>query len=398
MVGSASYTPVGSTSIPYVGYGQALFLNGTLPQSVNVLTFFDLTYTSFTIEAWIYSTSIVGDRGIFGQCSCSTCTNQCLYFILRSGRLYMGFTPSDVFASTTLSINVWYHIAFVYNYQTQQQILYVNGVQDGIKSNAQPYQGTNGSIQIGSTQVYSSTNYFQGYIDNFLLTTRAKSGDEILRDATLVAYYSFDIPNINFDNGPNGLNGTVLNTVTTNGRVNQALRFSGTPSYFYVYGFYNVPYGVSNTRSFSISMWIYPTSSNSSTFVQLFPTSFSTISCTNLLGIYSPAATTGQIFVVSYNNGPALMTGPFISQNSWTHISLTYGSTNGYTLYINGNIFGATGSIIYPTTGTFAYLFIGFIINCNSASVNFPFQGSIDEIYVHSRELTQFDVTALANP
>jgi hypothetical protein len=63
----------------------------------------------------------------------------------------MGFTLNDLSGSQTLTAFNWYHIAFVYNYQTQQQILYLNGVQDTIKSNAQPYQGTNGSIQIGST-------------------------------------------------------------------------------------------------------------------------------------------------------------------------------------------------------------------------------------------------------
>ncbi len=385
--------------MPYVGYGRAILFTAASFQSVVVPTFFNLSFTSFTIEAWIYPTiTITGDRGIFGQCQCSTCANQCLYLILRSARLYISFTSNDLWGSTTLVLNTWYHIAFVYNYQTQQQILYVNGVQDAIKSNAAAYQGTNGSVQIGSTQVYSTTNYFNGYIDNLNVTTLAKSATDILRDGSLVAYYSFDLPNPNFDSGPNRLNGTPASTVPVPGRVNQAIRIISL-AYFLVYGLYNVPYGVSNTRSFSISMWIYPTTGGSSTFVQFFPTAVSNNPCTNFLGIYSPTGLGGQIFLQSLNNGPSLMTGPYVTQNTWTHVSVTFSSTNGYTLYINGTAFGATGATAYATSLSFAYLFIGYIgINCNIASQNVAYTGSIDELYIHSRELTQADVTGLANP
>jgi archaellum component FlaF (FlaF/FlaG flagellin family) len=385
--------------MPYVGYGRAILFTALSLQSVLVPAFLNLSSTSFTIEAWICPTiTITGDRGIFGQCQCSTCANQCLYLILRSARLYIGFTSNDLTGSTTLTIGVWYHIAFVYNYQTQQQILYVNGVQDAIKSNAAAYQGTNASIQIGSTQVYSTTNYFNGYIDNLNVTTQAKSATDVLRDGSLIAYYSFDLPNPSFDNGPNRLNGTLISTVPVPGRVNQAIRIISS-AYFQVYGLYNVPYGVSNTRSFSISMWIYPTTGGSSTFVQLFSSTLANNVCANLLGIYSPVASGGQIFVQSSNGGPSLMTGPFVAQNTWTHIALTFSTTNGYTLYTNGIAFGATGlSVAFTTSPTFAYLFVGFYTSCNIANVNFAYLGSIDELYIYNRELIQADVTGLANP
>ncbi len=384
--------------MPYVGYGQALLLNAALSQQFFVPTpFLSLYSTSFTIEAWIYSTTLVGDRGIFGKCQCSTCANQCFFFICRSNRLYVGFTFNDLSGITTMTVNTWYHVAFVYNSQTQQQILYLNGVQDSISNNVPAYQGTNGSIQIGSTEVFSATNYFTGYIDNVMITTQAKSASQILTDASLVVYYSFDLPNSNIDNGPNHLNGTSNNTVTTNGRVNQAMRFSGFQSNFQAYGLYQVPYGVVAAKSFSVSMWINPTSTTSSTFVQMFAASLAAASCVNLLGIYSPAGTIGQLFVLSSNAGPSVITGPFVTQNTWSHVSLTYSLTNGYTLYYNGIYLGATGSMVYTTSGTFAYLLIGYSTTCNTASINMAYQGSIDELYVHSRELTQSDVTALAN-
>jgi hypothetical protein len=397
-VNAATYTPGGSTSIPYVGYGRALSLTAANNQSILVAApFLNLSYTSFTIEAWIYPTLVTGDRGIFGQCLCSTCANQCLYFILRGGRLYIGFTSNDLIGLTTLVANNWYHIAFVYNYQTQQQILYVNGVQDTIKSNAAPYQGTNGSIQIGATQVYSTVNFFNGYIDNLIITTQAKSATQVLYDASVTAYYSFDLPNPILDDGPNRLNGTAVNLVTATGFINQAIRIDGAGCYFQVYGVYQAPNAMFCCRTFSISMWINPTSAIACTFVQLISTSGA--SCTNLLGIYSYFGTTGQIFVQSSNGGQSALTGPFVTQNTWTHISLTYSQTDGYTLYVNGIYYGATGVLVYPGGGgAFAYLYIGYSgTACASGGQNVAYQGSIDEVYIHNRELTQADVTGLFN-
>jgi len=115
LINGATYTPI-LTSLPYVGYGRALNLLGSSNQSFVVSTpFLDLTYKSFTIEAWIYSTIATGDRGIFGQCQCSTCANECFYFIVRTNRLYVGFTLNDLLGSTILATNTWYHVAFVYN-------------------------------------------------------------------------------------------------------------------------------------------------------------------------------------------------------------------------------------------------------------------------------------------
>jgi hypothetical protein len=398
LMNGAGFSP-NATNQPYVGYGRALYMNYSIAQLFLVSTpFLDLTLKSFTIECWIYSTAVTPDRGIFGQCQCSTCANQCLFLIIRATRLYAGFTLNDLTGTTILSLNTWYHIAFVYNYQTQQQILYLNGVQEAILSNAQPYQGTNGSIQIGSTQVYGTTNYFTGYIDNVMVTTRAKAASEVLRDASLMAYYSFDLPNPTADNGPNGLTGTLSNVVSATGRVNNAIRFISWPAYFLSYGLYQIPNGVIGNKPFSVSLWINPSSLSSSTIIQMYGTALTSGPCLNFLGLYSSTGLAAQVTVVSSSIGQSLLTSPFVTANTWTHISVTYSLTNGYTLYVNGILFGATGSVGTGSTNTLAYLFIGYYSYCFGASGNSIYYGSIDEVYIHNRELTQSDVTGLANP
>jgi hypothetical protein len=396
LMGGATYS-VASTTQPYLANGRALTLSSASQSFLVSTPFLNLTYTSITVEAWIYPTNITGDHGIFSQCTCSTCANQCLVFILRSNHLYVDFNLNGLYGSTTIAINTWYHVAFTYNYATAQQILYVNGVQDAIASNVNPYQGTNASIQIGVALISSAAYYFIGYIDNVKLVTRAKSSTEILFDASVTAYYSFDLSSLNNDNGPNGFYGLAINTITVEGRVNEAIHFSGASSYFQIYGFYQLVYSILGSNPFSVSFWMNPSAVSSSTIVQVTQQQ-SSGACYNMIGIISATGLTGQLMVQGYHW--PIIYGPFLTTNIWTHVSVTYSITDGMILYINGIFFGSTGSFVLSGTGWITWVQIGFnFVSSGGGNVpNNVYQGSIDEFYVHSRELTQTDVTALANP
>ncbi|CAF1269137.1 unnamed protein product [Rotaria sordida] len=397
LVNSASYF-TNTTNQPYVGNGGGLSLTSSSSQYFSVSSpFLDLTYKSFTIEAWIYpSISSSVDYGIFGQCQCSSCSNQCLYIIIRSYRLYVSFMSNDLSGNATLTSNTWYHIAFVYNNDTKQQRLFVNGYRDATKTDASPYQGTNGSIWIGASRVYLTTSYYNGYIDNFKITTRAKSSTEILNAATLTAYFSFDVSSgITYDSGPLGLNGTSVNTATLSGHLNEAMRFSGSSSYFYAYGFYQIGYGVSYAQPFSVSLWINPSSASACTIVQTAYT-LSTYTCHNLLGFYSTLGLTAQIIVQGW--AWPVIYGPFATLNTWTHISVTYSQTNGLRLYVNGVYYGTTGTFSFSNTNRIMYFQLGYVNICSSNYITSAgYQGLIDEVYVHSREISQSEVTTLAS-
>ncbi|CAF0982609.1 unnamed protein product [Rotaria sordida] len=304
---SASYFST-TNSQPFVGYGRGLsLLSSSSSQYMRVSSLFlDLTYRSFTIEAWIFSTTVYsGDYGIFSQCQCTTCSNQCLYFLVRGGYLFAGFTHNDISGSQNLINNLC------------------------------AYQEINETIDIGSTLVLLIRNYFNGYIDNVKITTRAKTSDEILTAATLAGYFSFDMPSPYNDNGPNSVNGT-QNTIYR---------------------------------------------------------------CHNLIGIFSNYGTTGQIIIQGWSSSWIILVGPYLTTNTWTHISVTYSYTNGLSLYVNGGYFGQTDSFTFTNSGYITYLQLGFMYTCSSSSSvsNSAYQGSVDEVYVHSRELTQAEVTTLAS-
>ncbi|CAM4909810.1 unnamed protein product [Rotaria socialis] len=388
---------VSSSTIPYLGQGYPLGLTSSLNQSFQVSTFLNLASTSFTIEAWIYSTVVTGQNGIMGQCQCSTCLNECFYFLIQSSKLYVGFTLNDISGLTTLAVNTWYHIAFVYDSVAKQQVLYLNGIQDNIRSSASAYQGANGTFTVGSATFSSSTKFFNGYIDNVKISTQAKSATDILYAASLIAYYSFDLPTPTNDNGPNGLNGTTVNTASVTGRVNEALRFTGSSSYFQAYGFYQAGFGVNYNKPFSVSMWISVSSYTSCAIVQM-STAYNASSCFNMLGIFAYTGNSGQWVAQGYA-WPTIYGSP-ITLNTWTHISWTFSLTNGYRLYINGVYYGTTGYYSYGgTSGAITWIQIGYNFGCSSAYItNAGFQGIIDEVYVHNREITAAEVSALANP
>ena len=385
------------SSTTYFGFGSNLALNDSLNQSMIVSSrFFNLSYTSFTFEAWIYGNSFSGDNSIFSQCECTTCQDRCLFLIIRNNRMYMGFTTDDVIGTTVMAANTWHHVAFVYDYSTQTQSIYLQGVLENSKSSSGPYLGRNGSIFIGASHLSAST--FLGFIDNVRLTTRAKTAAEILTAATVVTYFSFDGSTLSEDMGPNKMNGTIFNAAAVTGRIGQGLAFSGgITSYMQIYGYFQL--GIGN-RPFTLSIWVYPNvHGNSGVLIQKSSFLNTSYWCYNMMGFNF----LGQISMVLYASGAPSIIGPIIPILTWTHLGYTYSTTTGVRMYINGALYATIGPYTMYNSGTIDYLTVGSYgagyCGIGSGSVvGFPYQGAIDEFYVFRRELTASEISALANP
>ncbi|CAF1257524.1 unnamed protein product [Didymodactylos carnosus] len=393
LVGSASY----QSGYTYFGVGYGLYMS-TSNSYFSVSNYFNLSYQSFTVDAWIYPYNIAGDNPIFSQCTCSSCTSQCLFLILRTGKLYMGFTYNDLTGTTTLTASKWYHIAFVYNYQTSQQLIYVDGVLDASRSGVTtPYLGQNGSITMGYSMLFGTSAYYYYAIDNLALTTRAKSSSELLTTATLIFYFSFDLPSPYYDNGPNGLNSTnYAGLSSVSGRVNQGIQLTTSTSFFQMYGFYGI--GLLSNSPFTFAVWINPTSINGGIIVHISSTQNGYWSQQDILSLtYS-----GQIMtqIQSSNSYYPSVIGPFISLNTWTHVACTFSTTLGLTLYVNGNSKGSSGAIsAYSNSGGIMYVTLGYNFGQTVTNIaSLPFQGAFDEFYTYKRELSASEVSSLANP
>ena len=91
---------------------------------------------------------------------------------------------------------------------SHDQSVYLDGFLDNTHPSIHPYQGTAGSLTIGFSPSQSHAVYFDGFIDQLSYTNRSKSSQEILRDATLNLYFSFDGNSI-YDQGPLGISGSL---------------------------------------------------------------------------------------------------------------------------------------------------------------------------------------------
>jgi hypothetical protein len=143
-----------------------------------------------------------------GMCE-TPALSRCLYLMIRTNSTYFAFYGNDCWSSTFVPVNQWHHFGFVYDYTAQIQYIYLNGYLTCIHTSAPPFLGASGAITIGAinnTGAATPAYFWTGYIDELSFVSRAKSASEVLDDATLVAYYSFDNGSF-YDLGPNRING-----------------------------------------------------------------------------------------------------------------------------------------------------------------------------------------------
>ncbi|CAF1115306.1 unnamed protein product [Adineta steineri] len=313
---------------------------------------------------------------------------------MRGGLIYLNFYYDDAVSNTQLNSGQWYHVAFVYDRSTSQQLIYLNGTLDGSRIAKSPYTGNANQTTLGAVPLVSWIPTNDGLIDELIFVSRVKNSSEILDEATLVAYYTFD--NTFNDSGPNNINN--INSTATkfdpNGQFNQALFFaSSTYSYFQTTGFY---YLGQSSYSYSFSLWIYPTVIGG-TILQV---SSSNGWCTPMIGFnqkgYLTVQTLGKngIYTASYTA---------LSLNQWTHISMTYSTTNGIRLYVSGNLQSSNNNYNdYAASGAMNTITMGNPAQwdkCTSDDtgiIQSQFQGKIDELKIYSRELSKTEVYQLS--
>lgn len=268
--GTGTYNASGIFSPVYVtGWiGSAILLIASNSQRLSAGNI-PLNARSFTIEFWFYSTDISSNwdfafMGIYQ----AQATDQCLFLNIRYQVPFFGFFNDDTAGATTLAINTWYHIAFVYDNSILRRYIYLNGVLDGQSAAVGALATVNLPFTIGGARIGGSTAldvYYSGYIDHVTVSSRAKSACEVYLDANLACYFKLDSVSTISDSGPNFLTGTNSGATLTTGRVGSAAQFSSVNTFITINGVSALRYEYSN--KFTVSMWIYPTSISGGTLV-----------------------------------------------------------------------------------------------------------------------------------
>ncbi|CAF1606695.1 unnamed protein product, partial [Didymodactylos carnosus] len=313
----------------------ALLLSKAAQQYV-IAPSIDVFSSDFTVEAWInlQTVNAAGYMSIMGQCLNPM---NCMYIGILNSSVFMSWGGvKSVTGNTSLSTNQWYHIAY-----NSQQLLYLNGRLDGQGTTTGTTLSTSGgNITIGTTQNQNQNQtYFDGKIGQVLISRRLKTPQEILEDATLVAYYSFGCnADLYFqqDSGPNYMDGAGSGALATtaNSIHNNSLLFNLSTSYFQISNL--VAFGQAN-QPLSFLLWLYPSTVTGGTIIHISSYSAGAGFCIPYMGLSSAGNIVVQLWT---SNGASSIIGPILPTNSWTHIAQTFSPSNGLRLYVNATLTG----------------------------------------------------------
>ena len=246
-------------------------------------------------------------------------------------------------------------------------------------------------------------------IDHFVITKGiARTNCEIYNDASLVAYFPFDSTGTSQDYSINLLNGVGSGyTVLSQGHISQAIYFYSSSSYFQSECFTTT---ASGNPPFTFSLWVNPVSATSGgSLIHISDLQSGNGSdCFDLLALSSTGALVAQLL---NSSGTIIdLLGPVIPDNTWTHIAVVYGSSNGFRLFIDGEL-----SLTTLSTGTLhiysyndpQYVTIGNnnpyglsgALSCStgtSSIVAGSFIGAVDDFRYYNRELNNDEICVLS--
>jgi hypothetical protein len=154
----------GLSSVSFDGTGDCLITYNRLSSSFGT--------GSFTVEAWIYPTSVAADNSIAGGLGA---TNGDWMFSLRDanqlswGRNHIGWDITT--SGVSFAANTWYYVAVSRSGTTLR--IFVNGIQRASATNTTAYNiGT--ALAVGArqatTNVFGPGVFFNGYIQDFRIT------------------------------------------------------------------------------------------------------------------------------------------------------------------------------------------------------------------------------------
>ncbi|UJR14622.1 hypothetical protein I4U23_001616 [Adineta vaga] len=210
---SADSSTIDITNIDSVSSSAIYITSATQTSIVEEQTTIDLS-TNFTVEV---STDI---QPASLSVTTQTITSTSISMQKTTSQTSTQSIPIST-GGTSLEINRWYHVTAVYNYSSQTQSIYLDGILNGYKSNAS-YQGAPYNIIIGQG-LTSNETYFDGLIDRILFVDRAMTADDIWQTANMSEYYTLDISSATDSSFTESIN-------TSTQLLNETLSFEPNPT------------------------------------------------------------------------------------------------------------------------------------------------------------------------
>jgi len=381
------------------------------------------TNPPFTISTWVKLSDLNQSYPMvcLGHPSSTGGTNK-LYFaanLANSGTPSIGRYGQNNITSSVSNVNsnIWTHLVVTVNsYSVNDVTFYVNGQQQGTNTlngnTSNPFPLNNDGFGIGYAQGFpSGVVFFKGALDDIGIWNRILSPSEIQTiysdictttdvSSGLVADYPFS-GNAN-DASANSNNGIVNGaTLTTDrfGNPNSAYYFDGVNDYIETVN-NNIPSNINN--GLSVSLWIKaPQNSTSRCAIQKTSSVTSKGFAIGLESAANGAPIDGNFRTVF--NPIDSYTQPRLDDNAWHNIiSIWDGSTlkqfvdgqflNGVTTTSTNLNFDNPDTM---TIGCYKSVFYNFSSGSFGEEYKYFFQGTIDDIKVYNRSLTDCDIDSL---
>lgn len=356
----------------------AFELNGTshLISSGSNINFLGNPITDdLTMSLWVHPSGKIGNQFLFYN----GLGGSNGYGIMFDGtsrriRISLGGVMAGPDSADLLPLNQWSHIALTRNDGNWQ--MYINGISQGIAFNTNPNTPA-ASLKIGDA---GNGFYFQGKVSDFRFFKGALDHVAIQKLAAqipngLIAYYPLNGNSNDFSGNDNHL---TLNTASLssdrNGYGNSAYSFDGT-TFLTRTSSFGLPSGNQNRTQCA---WIRTTST-----VGQYILGYGTMGASSGSGLVIDSTMAG-IFGVT-NDTVASHDG---ITGEWVHLCGTYDGTNA-SVYLNG-VLRNTESKTWNTTANTA-IQVGRLIDGTS-----NFYGSIDEVRIYNRVLSQTEIRALS--
>jgi len=351
------------------------FFNGTT-DSLSAPANAAFSFTgNFTIEAWVYFTSVTGDLDIVSNYVSNVAAD---WTIVKASGSTIQWYPSSaatfINSGITPIVGAWYHIAAVRSGTTCS--LYVNGVSGGTPLT---FSGTLGDavkvVRVGSR---TSTNYFPGYISGARIVngTAVYTANFTPPTAPLTAITNTSL----LLSGTNAgiIDNTAKNTAVTtigNAQISTAqsqwgggsMLFDGTGDWVTVLDTPVLRFG---TGDFTVEGWVYKTTTG--TAVSLVSKGAAATGWT--LGV---SAT--NFLTASYTATTLTGTVTTLSANTWYYFALVRSgtATGNIKLYINGTLEASSAGAITTDFNQTDVLYIGA-----SRTGTTPLTGYIDDLRI----------------
>lgn len=360
-------TSTQGTFSPFSITGWSNQFNGTTDYlTVATSTEFNIGSSNFTVEGWIYPTSVASTALVIERrVSGGFVAGDWGLYILSSNLVFFAYdynaAGTAILTSGAITANVWTHFALVRRETTTS--LYINGVL-AASTTAATISTNTSAITIGADIGSGTRWFFPGYISNlrFVRGTAVYTGNFSTPTSELTAITGTELltcqSNRFNDNSVNNLNPTPSGTplvqsfsplaatrIYSKSIFGGSVFFNGTSDYLDVSASNNFYFGQGSGSNFSIEGWVYPIGPLTSN--QVIISTLSTNQGSYTEGQFEISINAGALrFGYGQTANTTLLGGvggPNVTANVWNYFSYTK-SVSGATGTISHSLRDINGS------------------------------------------------------